>query len=56
MSETPMCTWCGSTGHTLVDCLLAPTLDEMSAEMSAEGLKLVDRFRKMENGEMVEDE
>ena len=52
MSDTQMCTWCGSTGHTLVDCLLAPKPDEMSAE----GLKLVDRFRKMENGEMVEDE
>ena len=46
MSDTPMCTWCGSTGHTLVDCLLAPTLDEVSAE----GLELVDRFRKMEKG------
>ena len=52
MSDTTKCTWCASTEHTLVDCLLAPTLDEVSAE----GLKLVDRFRKMENGEMVEDE
>ena len=52
MSDTPMCTWCASIGHTLADCPIAPIPDELCGE----GLKLVDRFRKMENGEMVEDE
>jgi len=46
MSDTPMCTWCASTEHTLADCILAPKPDEMCAE----GLELVDRFRKMEKG------
>ena len=46
MSDAPMCTWCGSTGHTLVDCPIAPIPDEMCGE----GLELVDRFRKMEKG------
>ena len=46
MSDTPMCTWCASIGHTLVDCPIAPIPDEMCAE----GLELVDRFRKMDKG------
>tara|TARA_Y100000310_G_scaffold62719_1_gene58001 strand:- start:32 stop:211 length:180 start_codon:yes stop_codon:yes gene_type:complete len=59
MSDTPMCTWCASTEHTLVDCPIAPKpgIDFVFDDAAhAEGLNLVNRFREMENGEMVEDE
>ena len=59
MSDTPMCTWCASIGHTLVDCPIAPKpgVDFVFDDDGiAQGLKMVERFNKMENGEMVEDE
>jgi len=56
MSDTPMCTWCGDTGHSLSDCPIAPELADTVDANIVEGLKMVKRFRKMENGEMVEDE
>ncbi len=40
MSDAPMCAWCGSTGHTLVDCVLAPP-----PEPSSEGLNMVAKFK-----------
>ena len=48
-----MCTWCASTEHTLVDCPIAPKpgVDFVFDDAAhAEGLELVDRFRKMEKG------
>ena len=57
MSDTPMCTGCGSTEHILVDCPIAPkpgrdfVFDDAA---HAEGLNLVNRFREMEKE--IEDE
>jgi len=45
MSDTPMCTWCASTEHTLVDCPIAPKPEVDSVE----GLYWVKRFREMED-------
>ena len=59
MSDTTMCTWCASIGHTLVDCPIAPKpgVDFVFDDDGiAVGVDFVKRFRKMENGEMVEDE
>ena len=42
MSNIPMCTWCGDTGHSLSECPIAPEPDR-----DGEGLKWVTRFNKM---------
>jgi hypothetical protein len=52
MSDTPMCTWCASTEHTLVDCPIAPKegVDFVfDADGIAQGIKMVERFREMED-------
>ena len=56
MSNAPMCTWCGDTGHSLSDCPIAPELaDERFADI-IEGLKMAKRFSKMANGDFCSEE
>jgi len=50
MNNAPMCTWCASIGHTLVDCPIAPELADTVDANIVEGLKMVKRFNKMANG------
>ena len=52
MSDATMCTWCGSTEHTLVDCPIAPKLGVdfvLDDDGIAQGIKMVERFREMED-------
>ena len=60
MNNAPMCTWCASIGHTLVDCPIAPELADTVDANIVEGLKMVKRFNKMANGDFcredIEDE
>ena len=59
MSDTPMCTWCTSTEHTLVDCPIAPKpgVDFVFDDDGiAVGLKMVERFNKMANGDFCSEE
>ena len=55
MSNTPMCTWCGDTEHSLSDCPIAPKPENSIANI-VEGLKLVKRFNKMANGDFCIEE
>ena len=55
MSDTPMCTWCASIGHTLADCPIAPKpgIDFVfNDDGIAVGLDWVNRFREIEDASL----